>query len=227
MELKALSRGKLVLCLQGQPGYSPERKWTYIQVVSDVKCITAVILWTCRDGNGGLEGKKKKKKESGRVSHSHGKWSCFKNAEQAISQRWVTVSTERCGLVTWVDREQQWYYLEDIYANVAFTVNKLNLQQRRLLNIYYFASKAIISDKLGSSIKALWKMVYNPLIFITRISGVKDDVIFQWLPAAICSEITNSGKKNLHLSKNPDFFFSSAFSMSSSRVQLFPSWNKY
>lgn len=62
MELKALSRGKLVLCLQGQPEYSPERKWTYIQVVSGVKCITAVILWTCRDGNGGLEREKKKKK---------------------------------------------------------------------------------------------------------------------------------------------------------------------
>lgn len=49
-------------------------------------------------------------------------------------------------------------------------------------------------------------MVYNPFIFITHISGVKDDVIFQWLPAAICSEITNSANGNLHLSKNPVFF---------------------
>jgi len=55
-------------------------------------------------------------------------------------------------------------------------------------------------------------MVCNPLIFITRISGVKDDVIFQWLPAAVCSEITNNANGNLHSSKNPDFF-TSDFSM--------------
>lgn len=48
-------------------------------------------------------------------------------------------------------------------------------------------------------------MVYNPLIFIIRTSGVKDDVIFQWLPAAICSEITNIANKYLNLSKNQFF----------------------
>lgn len=78
--------------------------------------------------------------------------------------------------------------------------------QRRLLNIYYFASKVIFSDKIGSSIKTLWKMVYNPLIFIICTSRVKDNVIFQWLPAAICSEITNIANEDLHLSKNPYIF---------------------
>lgn len=52
-------------------------------------------------------------------------------------------------------------------------------------------------------------MVYNPLIFITLIARVKDDVILQWLPAAMCFKITNSANRNLHLKKNKksDFFF--------------------
>lgn len=50
---------------------------------------------------------------------------------------------------------------------------------------------------LGSSIKALWKKVYNPLI--THISEVKDNVIFQRLPAVICFAITNSSNRNLSL----------------------------
>lgn len=54
-------------------------------------------------------------------------------------------------------------------------------------------------------------MVYNPLIFITLIARVKNDVILQWLPAAMCFKTTNSTNRNLYLfkknKKQADFFF--------------------